>query len=86
MGKHRAVYPDAFEVLRYVSRRMRACRVSPNARSYDTPERIVMMAHRALLSQHPDLRFAHAPEEELGFVKSGEIWVGTLEKKGGRRS
>ena len=65
---------NAFDIYRYIEKRMKACSVPKDAISCDCDERILSMAKRALTTNISGKR-----TEELVFMKAGNRWFGSLE-------
>ena len=69
---------NAFEVLRYIQKRMKACGVPKDAMSCDALDRVTHIAERAL---NPEEIFNQKERfEELHFQQFGDIWHASLKR------
>ena len=65
---------NAFEVYRYIQKRMKACKIPKGAQSCDEPLRIYKVAQRALKLDW----ITKKRSEEMHFIKVGNVWVSEL--------
>lgn len=67
---------DIFQILKFIQRRMKACKVPHDAISCETDERVIQTARRAL-----ELHWITKKRtEELYFVQAGNVWIGDLRR------
>jgi len=64
---------NAFQIVRYINRRLKACKVPHDAKSCDANARVLMMAEQALTSNINGHR-----THELTFYHVGNIWAAGL--------
>ena len=69
---------NALEVLRYIQRRMKVCKVPEDANSCDTVGRITHMAERAL--NPGDIFNTKERFEDLHFQQFGDVWHASLKR------
>jgi len=69
---------NAFTVIKYVEKRMKACKVPKKAISCDNVLRIIEMAQRALKVDEYKSDINPKRTEELCFAKAGDVYFGYL--------
>lgn len=67
---------NTFELFSYVVLRMKKCGIERDTRIFDSPERVLSMAKRALSEN-----LSGEKTEELDFLRIGDSWATTLRSR-----